>query len=266
MSLRRSSGFGTISPPTTHAHCGRGLRRAAGRALRTRRRRDRLVAARWRLPLVAASFAYASPRISRLSAARWFCGAVPPAGARSRSSARQALAVSSESPLRALGRAPRRRDQGAAHGEGWEVESFNGSLLFEPSASAQAARRSLRVFTPFWRACLASASRPSRPCPPRPGFSARRSRPAEDEELAAAGDEAGLGGRLPKHGRRESWQRRRSDHFAKTRAAHYGAGRDALGEDGVSRLSPRTSARFRRASLGARSRPGRRSQQPSSGN
>lgn len=47
---------------------------------------------------------------------------------------------------------------------GVTVESFNGSLLFEPSRLRNKQGKPFRVFTPFWRACLA-AEPPSAPLP-----------------------------------------------------------------------------------------------------
>lgn len=48
-------------------------------------------------------------------------------------------------------------------GRGIQVESFNGSLLFEPQTIHNRASQPFQVFTPFWRSCLAL------PDPPRPG-------------------------------------------------------------------------------------------------
>ncbi len=47
--------------------------------------------------------------------------------------------------------------------DGWRVESFNGSLLFEPWAVRTRQDEPYRVFSPFWKACLA------RPQPEPPG-------------------------------------------------------------------------------------------------
>src|SRR5579875_461437 len=52
-------------------------------------------------------------------------------------------------------------------GDGRLVESFNGSLLFEPWAVRTQGDKPYRVFSPFWRACLA---RPQPELPrPAPG-------------------------------------------------------------------------------------------------
>jgi deoxyribodipyrimidine photo-lyase len=47
---------------------------------------------------------------------------------------------------------------------GVTAESFNGSLLFEPAALRNKSGDPFRVFTPFWRACLAAEP----PAPPLP--------------------------------------------------------------------------------------------------
>ena len=123
--------------------------------------------------------------------------------------------------------------------EGVQAQSFNASLLFEPSALHTAQGKPYRVFTPFWRACL------SRPAPetPLPAPARLRGALAPDSErledwrlLPTKPDWAG--------GLHEHWapgepaaQAKLAD-FAKARATRYGAVRDALGEDGVSRLSP----------------------------
>jgi len=119
---------------------------------------------------------------------------------------------------------------------GLRVESFNASLLFEPATLGKA----YRVFTPFWRACL-NAPAPATPLP-APG------RLVAAEKIA--GERLEDWRLLPtKHdwaeGFRESWRvgesaaRERLREFVASGAANYGgATRDALGREGVSRLSP----------------------------
>ena len=119
-------------------------------------------------------------------------------------------------------------------GRDLRIESFNASLLFEPAMLGKA----YRVFTPFWRACLAAPA-PSAPLP-------------APERLIAA--EPVVGERLEDwrllptrpdwaEGFREIWRagesaaQERLREFAATGAADYGAARDALGREGVSRLS-----------------------------
>ncbi|ARN80418.1 cryptochrome/photolyase family protein [Methylocystis bryophila] len=123
--------------------------------------------------------------------------------------------------------------------EGVKARSFNASLLFEPASLRTAQGEPYRVFTPFWRACLAQPS----PEPPLPAPARLRGAPAPASEsledwglLPTKPDWAG--------GLREAWKPGESEakaklsDFARKRAAKYGKTRDALGEDGVSRLSP----------------------------
>jgi deoxyribodipyrimidine photo-lyase len=123
--------------------------------------------------------------------------------------------------------------------EGVKAESFNASLLFEPATVRNGQGDPFRVFTPFWRACLA---RPA-PAAPLPVPVRLRAAPAPASErledwrlLPTRPDWAG--------GLRKAWtpgerhaQARLAD-FAEKGAAQYGDARNALTEDGVSRLSP----------------------------
>jgi len=123
--------------------------------------------------------------------------------------------------------------------EGVKAESFNASLLFEPAAVRNGQGEPFRVFTPFWRACLAGPQ----PAAPLPVPARLRGAPAPASEsvedwrlLPTKPDWAG--------GLRETWtpgesaaQAKLADFVAKG-AAQYGEARNALSEDGVSRLSP----------------------------
>ena len=62
--------------------------------------------------------------------------------------------------------------------EGVKAESFNASLLFEPTAVRNGQGEPFRVFTPFWRACLA---RPE-PAAPLPAPARLRGAPAPASE------------------------------------------------------------------------------------
>jgi deoxyribodipyrimidine photo-lyase len=46
------------------------------------------------------------------------------------------------------------------HEHGLLAESFNGSLLFEPCTILNQHGRPFRIFTAFWRACLAKPTPP----------------------------------------------------------------------------------------------------------
>jgi deoxyribodipyrimidine photo-lyase len=50
------------------------------------------------------------------------------------------------------------------HGRGIQAESFNANLLYEPWTIANKQGKPFQVFTPFWKACLASRE-PSSPLP-----------------------------------------------------------------------------------------------------
>jgi deoxyribodipyrimidine photo-lyase len=122
---------------------------------------------------------------------------------------------------------------------GLEVKTFNGSLLFEPSAVANKAGRPYRVFTPFWRQCRSlPVGRPrtlqtkSLPAP------VRWPRSLVLEELKL----------LPRHhwdaGLAGTWQpgeaaaRQRLRRFTAQAVAVYADGRDRVDREGTSRLSP----------------------------
>lgn len=55
--------------------------------------------------------------------------------------------------------------QAALDAEGYQVDSFNAGLLFEPWDIATKAGKPYQVFTPFWKACLAQPE-PSEPLSP----------------------------------------------------------------------------------------------------
>ncbi len=122
---------------------------------------------------------------------------------------------------------------------GSTVESFNGSLLFEPVKLRNKQGDAFRVFSPFWRACLAS----ERPQPPAPAPVALHAALAPVSDaledwrlLPTKPDWAG--------GLRETWRvgedaaRARLADFAAHHVRDYKIARDGMGREGVSRLSP----------------------------
>lgn len=139
--------------------------------------------------------------------------------------------------------APAQRDRDscikeALRAKGVRVESFNGSLLFEPWAIHRDGKP-YRVFTPFWRACQKRGidhsvmlAPTALPCVPESIL---------DEPLSALG-------LLPEHpwgdgfgskwspGEQGAWAR--LQRFLDDGLASYTADRDQLGADGTSRLSP----------------------------
>lgn len=122
---------------------------------------------------------------------------------------------------------------------GLAVRSFNASLLREPWSIGTQSGKPYRVFTPFWRHCLAEGFAPPEGAPQRLLAPARW--PAS-ETLAAwqlrpsAPDWAG--------GLRAAWQpgeagaADRLQDFLSRGVRNYAAGRDLPGDDGTGRLSP----------------------------
>jgi deoxyribodipyrimidine photo-lyase len=123
--------------------------------------------------------------------------------------------------------------------DGLAVESFNGSLLFEPLRVATKEGRPYQVFTPFWRALLAKEE------PAAPAAAPRRLR-------AAARPPQGLGledlGLLPAIDwaatMRTTWApgeagaAKRLEGFVENALAGYATGRDRPDRVGTSCLSP----------------------------
>lgn len=122
-----------------------------------------------------------------------------------------------------------------------EVKRFAGHLLFEPEQIAQASGLPYKVFTPFWRACLAQAEpRPAGPCPDKPPAFSRIGLASE------ALDSWRLRPRKPDWaaGLRAAWRpgergaERALDRFLDGAVTDYGAGRNRPDRDGTSCLSP----------------------------
>ena len=122
---------------------------------------------------------------------------------------------------------------------GVTAESFNGSLLFEPTTLRTKAGDPFRVFTPFWRACLAAEP----PTPPLPAPKKLNAAPAPQSDalddwklLPTKPDWAG--------GMRAAWRpgekaaMARLKEFAQTDIKNYKLARDFMARSGVSRLSP----------------------------
>jgi deoxyribodipyrimidine photo-lyase len=125
-------------------------------------------------------------------------------------------------------------------GLGVKTQSFQSSLLFAPGSITSRTGSQFKVFTPFWKACLA-APLPALPLPPPTRLQPFAEQPAGDT-LAAWGllptapDWAG--------GLRQSWQPgeddalRRLTVFLDQTLDSYALGRDRPGQDHTSRLSP----------------------------
>lgn len=123
--------------------------------------------------------------------------------------------------------------------DGVETKSFNGSLLFEPWEIETQQGDPYKVFTPFWKACLA------RPEPPEPQSAPKKLAAPESWPKSAKLDNLGL---LPKidwdQGIREFWRPGEQealqcvDEFLGERVRDYHTDRDVPAKDGTSRLSP----------------------------
>ncbi len=123
--------------------------------------------------------------------------------------------------------------------QGLSVRSFNGSLLFEPWTVQNKSARPFRVFTPFWRTCLAQPVAPPSPDPPAKLPAPKewpRTLEMSDLRLEPAIDWAA--------GFREAWQpgelgaRLQLNRFVASALADYPMERDRPASTGTSRLSP----------------------------
>ena len=126
--------------------------------------------------------------------------------------------------------------------DGLDVESFNGSLLFEPVHVATKEGRPYQVFTPFWRALLARAEPGEPVAAPRkllPATAARAgaaSLTPDDLELLPEIDWAGTMRRTWSPG--AAGADKRLDAFLAGPIQSYGSDRDRPDHEGTSCLSP----------------------------
>lgn len=132
-----------------------------------------------------------------------------------------------------------------AAGQGITATSFQANLLFEPWTVRTGTGGPYKVFTPFWRSCLAGAE-PRMPADapqrlPQPAHDARGSLPVSNSL-----DSWGLLPRRPdwSAGLAETWAPGergaglRLEDFLDGPVEEYGTGRDLPGVEGTSRLSP----------------------------
>jgi deoxyribodipyrimidine photo-lyase len=132
-----------------------------------------------------------------------------------------------------------------AAGHGIEATSFQANLLFEPWTIRTGSGGPYKVFTPFWRTCLAGTG-PRMPLDapqrlPGPASAGDGSLPLSDSL-----DSWGLLPRRPdwSSGLAETWTpgerggNLRLEEFLDGPVAEYGTGRDRPGVEGTSRLSP----------------------------
>ena len=123
--------------------------------------------------------------------------------------------------------------------DGLATDSFNGSLLFEPTAVETADGGPFRVFTPFWKACRGGGA------PRAPEPSPERLAPPEEWPESLPLDELEL---LPDiawyEEMQDTWQPgeggavARLETFLEEAVDRYADRRDYPGVEGVSRLSP----------------------------
>ncbi len=132
-----------------------------------------------------------------------------------------------------------------AAGHGIEAASFQANLLFEPWTITTGSGGPYKVFTPFWRACLASgeprqplAAAPTLP----PAAVAGRKRQADSDALAAwsllPASPNWSGGLAKTWEPGEAGAHRRLEDFLDGPAEQYGTGRNVPAVEGTSRLSP----------------------------
>ena len=125
---------------------------------------------------------------------------------------------------------------------GIEASSYQANLLFEPWTIRTGAGGPYKVFTPFWRACLADGE-------VREPLDAPRKLPSPPDGAYAAGDELESWHLLPTSpdwsgGLADTWDPgeegayRRLEDFLDGPAGDYGTGRNVPGVEGTSRLSP----------------------------
>jgi hypothetical protein len=122
---------------------------------------------------------------------------------------------------------------------GLTVESFNGSLLFEPWTIRNSSEQPFRVFTPFWRACLNKPLAPvCKDAPQRLPLPDRWPHSLDLWELSLEPGVDWAGGFRQVWQPGESGAKRQLQRFLVEALAEYPVNRDRPGLMGTSRLSP----------------------------
>ncbi|WP_411373759.1 cryptochrome/photolyase family protein [Arthrobacter sp. MPF02] len=131
-----------------------------------------------------------------------------------------------------------------AGGNGIEASSFQANLLFEPWTIRTGAGGPYKVYSPFWRACLASGdirepvdSPAALPAPAASGRGLPASDPLKSWQLLPSSPDWS-GGLAATWEPGEEGALRRLEDFLDGPIEHYGAGRNIPGAEGSSRLSP----------------------------
>ena len=120
---------------------------------------------------------------------------------------------------------------------GLDARSFNASLLFEPWTVTTDSGSPYRVFTPFWRRCLAIGLPMPETVPHSPSFTVRPSGESVDSLIGEPDNRRVCG-------LAETWTpgsipaRDRLENFIENDLVHYRSGRDLMGVNRTSRLSP----------------------------
>ena len=122
--------------------------------------------------------------------------------------------------------------------DGVEVETFNASLLNEPTEIENKQGKPFQVFTAYWKTCLKRPVEPPLPAP-------KRLKPPAEWPAGVEIDELGLAPTIDwDAGLEETWSvgegaaMKRLRGFCSGPIAGYKEGRDMMAEDGVSMLSP----------------------------
>jgi deoxyribodipyrimidine photo-lyase len=121
---------------------------------------------------------------------------------------------------------------------GYEVKTFNGSLLFDPAGIRNLQGKPFRVFTPFWRHCLKQEVDEPFPKPALRGGQLTKIHSLELEDLAIAPKAGRVSGFAKAWKPGEKGARERLDQFLRKDLLRYLEGRDFPAREGVSRLSP----------------------------
>ncbi|GLI93786.1 cryptochrome/photolyase family protein [Methylocystis echinoides] len=123
--------------------------------------------------------------------------------------------------------------------KGLAVESFNAALLFEPAHLRNKQGDVFKVFSPFWRACLATGGPPAPLSPPKKlkAAPAPQSEALDDWRLLPTKPDWATGLRAAWTPGEKAARKRLAD-FASGPVRDYKVARDFMAEAGVSRLSP----------------------------
>jgi deoxyribodipyrimidine photo-lyase len=122
---------------------------------------------------------------------------------------------------------------------GWDIKAFSSALLCEPGTVHNQSQQPYRIFTPFWKACLALENWP-KPIPPPRSLRRLKTWPRSDSvaslELEPRLNWASGFSRIWAPG--EAGAKKRLDRFLVEKLMDYDRDRDGPALTGTSRLSP----------------------------